>query len=243
MPIFPKLELEEKVQVGDKTRLDGSKSFKTDEVTAVSLVRIKPESGGVFISVAVSDVTNPKKWYLDWQYSTTGAKTVTIEITDSATPTPNVTTSTDTLDVVSVSSENLFSKDTDLVSEEPDILKYVRAGRASFIDIHRVAQENILNEIYKNRILNKNGEKLTASEVLDVNEVKLWSKYMVLKMIFEGLSNAVEDVFSNKAQKYLRKENEWREMSFNLLKIDYNLDGELTNEERLDFRSSVLIKR
>src|SRR5574343_196918 len=243
MPIFPRLELEEKVQVNDKTRLDATKSFKTDEVSAVSQVRIKPEASGIFITVAVSAPTDSKKWYLDWQYSSAGTKTVTLEFTDSDSPTPNVVTSTMDLEVVTAASENLFSKDADLISEESDILRYVRAGRASFIDVHRTAQENILNEIYKNRILSSTGTKLLAADVIDVSEVKQWSKYMVLKMIFEGISNAVDDVFARKAEKYLKKENEWRELSFNFLKLDYDKSGALDSGESLDFRSSILIKR
>ena len=70
MGIFGNLHLEEKVQVNEKTRIDCTKSFISDEA-AISLVRIKPEDGGSFVTV-----TSDK--YLDWAYETAGTKTATL---------------------------------------------------------------------------------------------------------------------------------------------------------------------
>lgn len=243
MPIFPILELEPKVQTNDKTRLDATKSFKTADVTNVSLVRIKPDNSETFFTVASTDPTDNTKWFLDWIYSLDGVKTVTVEITDSATPTPNVTTKTMDLEVFDAADERLFSLDADLVADEPDVLKYVKAGRSSYIDLHRSAQDSILEELYKNKILAHDGTKITIDEVLDTKEVNKWSKYMVLKLIYDGIWNSTDDVYFSKARHYEKLENQWREMSFNKLKLDYNKDGVDDPKETQDYRSSVMVKR
>ena len=49
--IFPVLELEKTVQLNDKTRLDGRKSYTTPEEAAISLVEIQPEAGQPFFTV------------------------------------------------------------------------------------------------------------------------------------------------------------------------------------------------
>lgn len=239
MPIFPTLKLEAKVQVGDKTRLDGTTSFKTDDIGPITQVQIKPEAAGVFITVAVSDPTDPTLWKLDWQYSTAGTKTVSLMITDGVTP----VTVTQDIEAVLAVDDYLFSSDKDIIAEEPGILKYVIDGRNSFIDMHRNAQENIMEEIWKNRITSTSGAKLTLAEVLDKSEIKQWSKYMVLASIFNSISNDPGDIFEKKSDHYEKLEDEWQEMAFNVLKLDYNKNGTLEANEELDFRSSVLIKR
>ena len=59
MAIFPHIELEDIVQVNDRTRLSAIKSFVSKDEAAVTLVEIEPESGSGFI-----DVTGAKQ--ADW---------------------------------------------------------------------------------------------------------------------------------------------------------------------------------
>lgn len=78
--IFPVLKLEDVVQVNDQTRLDATKSYKTPDEAAITLVEIEPELEAGFI-----DVTSSK--YLDYQYSSDGDKDVTVRITTDGVPT------------------------------------------------------------------------------------------------------------------------------------------------------------
>lgn len=237
MAVFPILELEAKVQTGEKTRLNGTKSFLTQDEAAVTLVRIRPSASDSFITVSAVDATDSSYWFLDWQYSTTGTKTIDLEITAGA-----VTTYSATIVVTDSSTERLFSSDQDIMSEEPDILRFVRDGKSSFNDLHRTAQTKVMDEIYRAKIFDVNGAKLTVADVIEIDELKPWSKYMVLKMIFESVSNAVDDVFALKSAKYAKAELEARNMAFNQMRLDYNKDENLEVDEHQNFRSGDLVR-
>jgi hypothetical protein len=336
MAIFPVLELEEKVQVSDKTRLDGQKSF-ISHGAAISQVRIKPSKNDAFI-----DVTAPK--YLDWQYdftldvdstnnkinfielagpqrtgtistlnysvaslvnaiqtamnaaggsliytvtadennkvtisanggfsllidtgtneatsiygdigftgddlsgkqSYTGVKIesfpklVTIEVTQ----TPDVTTSTKTIDAFSEAGDNLYSTDFNLQVHEPDVLRYVKKGRSTFKDVHRRAQETILAWLDKEGFVDVYGNKYTKAALVLSDELKEWSTFTALRLIFEGLHNAVDDVFMEKAKRYKGLETFHRERA--VLRLDTDGDGVANQFEETDIRSCVVIRR
>lgn len=241
MSMFPVLELEAKVQVNEKTRLSAVKSFKTPDEAAISLVRIKPLASGSFITVT-SSPTDSSTWFLDWQYSAAATETVTVEFTVGTGP-GTITTGTATIQVVTSATEKLFSTDKDLMAEEPDILKFVRDGKSSFNDIHRVAQEKILDDIYRQGILSDDDDKLTVAEVVDTAELKQWSKYMALRIIFESVSNKPDDIFAEKALKYEKMEFSAREKAINQMQLDLDQDGTLEDAERVSYRSASLVRR
>lgn len=238
MALFPVINVEDVVQSLDKTRIDASKSFKTQDHAAITQVRIRASSTDPWVIVASgANAENSKLWYLDWVYSTTGSKTCEVEFTAGS-----VETGTGLIVVVSAASENLFSKDTDLIAEEPDVLKYIKAGRASFIDLHRRAQKQILDTIYKSRIFNEDETKVTAAEVLDVEEIRLWSRYLVLKYIFTGISNVPGDIFESKRNYYAGLEHQNMQLAMNVLKLDFNKNDELENSERIDNRTISVVR-
>jgi hypothetical protein len=240
MAIFPQLELEEVVQVGDKTRLDGSKSFISKGENPVTLVRIKPEAAGSFITVTGASA---KDWFLDWVYLTAGIKTATIEITTDTTPTSSpVTTSQNfTVDVVTAVDDNLFSNDDDLELHEPEIMKYVRAGRATFLNIHRRARNLIVAHMDDNGWVDANGDKLTLDAFVDITEAKEWSTFIALRLIFEGMSNKIDDVFNNKAKLYKSMELEARNRV--VVRLDLDGDGSIDNSEVLPVTSPRLVRQ
>ena len=160
-------------------------------VVGVTLVVIEPESGAGFF-----DVT--ENLYLDWQYPTDGDKTISIRITTDGAPVVN----TKVLPIISEEDDHLFSSDEQLTAHEPTILGYVRDGRNSFLDVHRSAQDRIINWLDEHRITNSDGGRLTKDAIVNIEEVNNWSKYLALKIIFEGISNSVEDVFSQKSKTY-----------------------------------------
>lgn len=233
--IFPVVHLDEVIQINEKTRIDCSQSFVSKGTVAITKVEVEPEASAGYIDVYNVD---SGEWYLDWVYLTAGTKTVSVKITAGTTETV-----TKTLSVVSVASDALFSSDNTLKAIEPDIMKWLPDGKSSWNFAHRRAQEIILNTLYKNRIYTTDGSKLTKAEVLDVSEVSDWSTYLVLGMIFNGISNAVDDVFSRKSALYNSKAHEAQNLAFNVLKLDYDKSGTLTNGEKYDLRSGSMIRR
>lgn len=226
--IFPILELESQVQTNDKTRLDASKTFISPDEAAITLVEIEPEASAGFI-----DVTSNR--YLDWLYTTDGTKSVTVRVTTDGTP---VTFSKD-LESLLPENDILFSTDDDLLAHEDDILRYVRSGRSSFIDKHRLSKKRIVRWLSEQRIYDNDGNNLTDAAIMDVEEVNEWSKFYTLYIIFNSLSNAIDDIFAQKASLYqsLAKDAQSR----SAIRLDRNGDGnEDTNK---DMRTYRMIRR
>ena len=84
------------------------------------------------------------------------------------------------------------------------------------------------------------GNKLTQDAIIDVSEVKLWSTYLTLTIIFEGISNAVDDVFMQKAIKYKSAALEARDKAF--IRLDLNGDGIQEKGEALSMYNVHMIR-
>lgn len=152
MPIFPNLELESTLQANDKTRLNATRSYASGG-SAITKVEIKPTAAEAFY-----DVT--EEMYLDWQYATAATHAVTVKLNGGS---PSEITLTKDLTVVSEATDNLFANDDDLRKHEPDIMKYLVEGRASFKDVHRRAQTLILAWLDKEGYIDDFGDKLTVA--------------------------------------------------------------------------------
>jgi hypothetical protein len=229
MAIFGNLDLENKIQVSDKTRLDGSASFISKDEASVTLVEIEPEAASGFIDVTGSSA---KDWFLDWEYS--GASrtvTVSVRITTDGAP----VTFTDTLDVITVADDTLFSSDGDLIAQEHDILNYVRDGRNSFLNVHRKAQTLIMDWLNDLGAVKRDGTKFDKDDVVDIEEVRKWSESIVLEMIFQDLSNAKDDVFGDKSRLYAGRAGEARNKSF--IRLDTNDDGIIDLSEGINIKT------
>lgn len=233
--IFPNLQLEDVVQVNDKTRLDAGKSFISKDEAAITLVEIEAESGSGFVTVG-----NPgtaKDWYLDWQYDTAGTKAATCRITTDGLPTE----SSFTLEVLSVLDDNLFSSDTDLTALEFDILKWVPQGRSSFKNFHRKAQTMILDWLDENGHTDSSGNRLTKDAIVNKEEVKSWSACLTLQLIFQSISNDPNDVFSVKDKVYESMAVSHRNRL--IIRLDVDGDGEVNANEGVNVRSLGLVRR
>lgn len=181
--IFIKIQNEKLIQVDDKTRIDCTQSFVVDET--VTKLEIQPSETDIFY-----DVTETK--YLDWIYETDGEKIITVRINDTLVKEAII-------DVISKEDDALYTTDEDLLAVEPDILKWVRQGRSSFLDVHREAKARIVAYLRFKDISN---------DVEAVQDIKDWSKFLVLQLIYESLSNAIDDIFAKKAEKYKAMVNE-----------------------------------
>jgi len=231
--IFPSLELEAVVQVNDRTRLDASKTYAAKGAAVITKVEIQPEAAAALI-----DVTNTKsaEWYTDWQYDTDGQKVVTVTINGDTTP----VIFTKTILVKSVADDALFAEDSDVIQEEPDIVKYVRKGRNTFKDVHREAQREILDLLDRKGYKRPDGTELKAADAIDNLQVRTMAKYLALHLIYLGLSNIVDDIFAKKSAAYWSKYMTATDRR--IIGFDLNNDGEISLNEGADLRAARMYK-
>lgn len=235
MAVFGVIKTEELVQVNDKTRISCIDTYKTPGEEAYEKIEIEPDTGVGFIDVTgtLSDVENYKNWYLDWQYSTDGDKTITLKVTTTdgaVVPTLTEHTFTKTLSVIDEVDDKLFSTDEMLTSVVSDILRWIPEGRNSFKREHREAQKRILSWLDENGFKDTSGNKLTKASIVDVSEVREWSKYLTLMIIYDGISNAIDDVFQQQARRFESLSVTARNRKY--LRVDYTGDGTVSTGEK-----------
>lgn len=237
MSIFPILKSDSTVQVGDKIRLSAVKSFITPNEDSLVSVQIQPESSSSFIDVFASD---QQDWFLDWVYSSSGSKIVTLKVT-SETVAPTYTTVTMNLNVVTQANDSLFSTDDNLKAYEPDILSWLPEGYSSFNHIHRESRNNIVDWLDEARLRKSNGDRFEARDLLEKEQVRRLSCYMTLRVIFEGLSNQVDDVFDKKRQKFEGLEAKAKNRGY--ITLDFNDDGQADDNDRQELRTMTMVRR
>jgi hypothetical protein len=233
------IEADQVVQENEKFRISFGKSFLTpDEISPVTLVEVRADTSLAFIPLP--NPTDSQFWYLDWVYPVAGSYTFEVQITAGLT----VASKTGTVTVKTAVADKLFSKDSDLVSEEFDITNWLPQGRSTWNFIHRRAKDRIMEEMDKSRIFNVDGTKITDAQILNVNEFKNWSIYLTLAMIFQGISNNKEDVFIDKRKYYETKQLQYKEYALNFLRLDMNKNGtDEPLEDYVDARSTIALKR
>jgi hypothetical protein len=235
--IFPLLETEPIVQVNDKTRISASKTFISDEAP-ITLVEVEPEVGAGFIDISGSLPLYSKNWNLDWAYATAGTKAITLRVTTDGAP----VVFTKQVVVLTEADDALWSTDEDLMIHEPDILKWVKSGRATYKDYHRMAQTRILEWLDNLKIWNKDGKAFTKADITPAiakEDLKRISTYWVLELIFAGISNKTDDVFFQKQKAYggMRKDLQGERSR---IRADWNQDGDVDDFEEFRIKSMVL---
>lgn len=231
--IFPVLEVESTVQIDDKTRLSGSKTFVSKDNAAITLVEIEPEAGAGFIDVTGASY---KDWYLDWAYG--GASrdvTVTLRVTAGSTVSFSKVVS-----VLTEADDMLYSNDQDIIAIESDILKWVPEGRSSYLNVHREAQIKIVDWLAEANITDVDGNRLGKDRIIDIDEVKSWSKYLTLSLIFRNISNSIDDIFSEKAKYYTSVAKDKADRT--KVRLDLDGDGQTSRAEDVNFQSRDLIR-
>jgi hypothetical protein len=205
--IYPQLNSENKVQESDKTRLDATSSF-ANLGDVITLVEIDPLGDGTFYDVTES-------LSLDWSYPIAAVYAPVLRIDGISVP--------GSITIVTALEDNLFSNDNDLRNHEDDILRWVREGRNSYLDKHRLAQEIILAELDKSAIWKNNGERYTSVDIVDIQEFKEWSKYLCLRLFYDSMSYATDDIFDVKSKRYRGEEVSSKKRA--CLRLDTNGDG------------------
>lgn len=223
---------QKKVQVDEKFRIDATKTFLHPGDANIQSITIQPEASGDTYTV-----TSDK--YVDYAYDSAGTKTITVTLTH--TGQGGSVTKTDTIEVVTEASENLFSVDADIISHEPDILNYLPEHKADYRYVHRLAQDRILSVLDERGITDNDGNRIVAADVKDIEECNDWSKFLVLQYIFESLSNAIDDIFHEKALRYREMVKQASNRAF--LRLDYDGDGTLESTERGSAATGRLVRR
>ena len=166
-----------------------------------------------------------------------GIRKITLSINNGATATDGVFYQK----VFSVLGDALYSTDGDLKVHEHDILKYVPVGRASFLNVHRRAQEKIVEWLDQQGFTNTSGDKYDKFHIIDVSEVKPWAIYLALEMIFREISNATDDVFHEKAEYYAKEALSARQRA--IIRLDVDSDGVADEIDSPDTWSGSLYHR
>lgn len=231
--IFLNCLTEEIVQVNDKTRIDISKSFVSGD--SITEIEIQPEGTDSFISVFSEDQSD---WFLDWSYSTSGTKTISVRATDSM----STITQTFSLDIISEEDDNLYSNDSQIFAIETELKNYIPEGRNSYKNLHREAQSRILNYLDRKRIWNDDGTQLTKMQINLSGEVQKWSLYETIFMIYTDLFISVGDKFADKINQYKMLRNNERDRAS--LRIDKDSSGSIdANSEIQELKTYRMILR
>lgn len=249
MEIFPDIKHDDRVQLNEKIRFDFSSIFVTRPNTLADVKRIefKPTPSASFFTVHDSTIPaqklDPKDWNFDWNYldktdAVSNLMTVTVRVTGSD---DIARTLTSQVLLMTAAEDNLFSSDNDLVNHEFEILKYIPAGRSTWNYIHRRAQSRILSYLFEKGYRNKDGTPYTKAQVIETYDVKEWSTFMALKLIFGTVLNSQNDVFKQKSAFYENLEGRANKTN---LRIDSNSDGEITEaDDMLDLNGPVMVRR
>jgi len=234
--IFAFIECDDVLQVDDKFRIDVSKSYISKGEEPITLVEVEPDTGLGFIDITGAAPLSANNWVLDWQYDTSGEKEISVRITTDDAP----VVLTKTVNVLTAAEDRLFSSDQELVKIESMILKYVPKGKNTFKYIHREAQSQILEWLYLNGYRRYDGARVTKENVIELENVKYWATYVAMRLINEDLSNIPDDIFAQKAAKYMASEHKARENA--LLKLDLNNDGTQGDNEGYIMTTRELVR-
>lgn len=122
----------------------------------------------------------------------------------------------------------LFSDDTDLEEEYPGILNNLPEGKTSFVNFHASARKDIVQSLRKR--YDASTKRLTQFDLLNNEEVGQASKYLALSKIFNHLSDAPGDKWSEKSKDFYLSHSNY--LSNVEITIDTNDNGVVDEEEK-----------
>lgn len=230
--IFPKIEVDKLVRENDGLRIETRSSIIRD-YNQVKDILVNPDDT-VFISVYSNG--DRDEWFLDWAYSVPGIYSVELKIID---VNDNEYIESSSVEVLAKENDLTFSEDSDIIPSEPDIKLYMPQGKSSYIYAHREARDRILAYLDEQRIWKEDGTRYTAQDLFDVEEFKHWSRFMVLKMIYESKISSIDDLFSVKTNTY----SDLMFKARNRAALRLNPEQEVGKEKILDRISTLMVTR
>ena len=140
----------------------------------------------------------------------------------------------------------LFSDDRDLVGVYPTVMDYLSAAEISFVLRHQNSRDLIMQDL-RNHGMQKAAigagkyENLEPIDILEIDEVRLWSTYLTLSNIFSSLQAREGDFYKEKSDEYRTKAEFYKAAAY--LSIDRNDDGLLDSvESARDITSKRLVR-
>jgi len=223
--IFPNLILDSIVQEADKIRFDASRVFAVEGVE-ITDINIYPDFVGTPATVLDVYVANcPEDWYLDWAYSTAGDYTVRVEVVTLA----NGSETKDySVSAITAAEDALFSSDEQIFAREPELKRYIPAGRNSFKYMHRLAQKEMLDYMYRNGIINPDGTQIEKTQLIG-DKLDQWAIYEVLLLIYQDIKNSNAEAFNEKLVDYSEKRADARKRY--IIQYDSNKDGNVDEDD------------
>lgn len=250
LDIFIAVNYDDVCQVGDKIRFDLTKSFVArPKVTGVDITKIEvsPINDGNYLTIHDSSIPAiklaVKDWYFDWVYKTQDdaspghIQEIAFRFTASDSSTETVIKE---FSLLTAAQDNLFSTDNDLISHEPDILKWLPDGRSTWNYIHRRCRDRILSYLFEKGYKNSDGTPFDKDQILEKYDAKEWSTFMALKIIFGSITNSKDDVFLQKAKFYETLEGRAATTD---IRIDINKDNITGAGESVNMNGPLLIRR
>jgi hypothetical protein len=229
MSIFGIIKSDDQVFTGDKIRIDVSGSFLAPGLSFATVSHEVSTDGGT----TWYNVTAKKS--VDWIFTTAGVKTISLRV---STTEPGSAITTKTVTVLNLATQGLFSNDSDLYQQEPEIDEYLPKKWSSWNLVHLSSQKWIMDLLDEKGIFDQDGNKYVVADVLDVEQVRQLSIYKTLETIYEGNSKIVGDLFSIKRDKYRELAN--TKASRSNLVLDYNKNEAADEGEKTDLHSVVL---
>lgn len=222
--IFAKADLDSLIQTADMFRVDASGSFFSDGEIITEL-NIYPDFIGdpaTVFNVYAEDC--PEEWKLDWAYEIDGDYTVRVEI-----KTATETKFTDyPITAISEADDMLFSTDSMIYSYESELRRYLPEGRNSWKYLHRKAQTEILDYLYRNGILNPDGTKIEKTQLIG-DKLDLWSTFETMLLIYQDLKVSNAELFNEKLADYSEKRTDARQRY--IIAYDSDKDGDVDGDD------------
>lgn len=229
-------EVVSKLNAAGALTYSGSVSDNIVTITADGTFELKSCSVQEQLHIDLEDSgTSVESNYIEYGLK---AITVTVENNES---TPETASRVYFQKVYSEDGDYLFSDDSDLITHESDIMSWVADGRATFKNFHRRAQKLIMQWIDENGYTDIYGNKFKKRDLVDKEEVRQWSTFMTLRLIYESLISQTDDVFEKKAMRALDLENSARKRV--ILRIDTDKSGDLDIGEQMGIGSISLFRR
>jgi hypothetical protein len=140
----------------------------------------------------------------------------------------------------SIAGDALFSSDQDLVGQKSDILKWTKAGRNSFLDFHRKAQNEIIDFFRGKGFINTYGDPLRLKNFVKPEDLNQWSVFLTLRLIFDDISDEVDDIHYVEARQFEGREMRLRDR---YMRLDNDDDGVADKGEGINLTSGRLFRR
>jgi hypothetical protein len=222
--IFPKADLDKLVQVADMFRIDASGSFfsEGEVITELNIYPDFIDAPATVFNIYMEDC--PEDWRLDWAYETDGDHTVKVEI-KTATDTKSVEY---TVSAITEADDMLLSSDSMIYSYESELRRFLPEGRNSWKYLHRKAQKEILDYLYRNGILNPDGTKIEKTQLI-ADKLDLWSTFETMLLIYQDLKVSNAEVFNEKLVDYSEKRADARKRY--IISYDSDKDGDVDSDD------------